>query len=164
MVISDFNIICLAQKGAELFNSKMIKSTANNLNVKKVLTYIGWNIFQGFKGIWYEIYPKNRESKDYQYDQEFFDLDYKSTIYSDKLIALKNKRNRVICVKEYEKDILNIIDFYLEKSPIHRICVMIRVQDKEEEAILGTMSRKEFVYKLKNEELCYNVAYIVSLD
>lgn len=40
MVISDFNIICLAQKGAELFNSKMIKSTANNLNVKKVLTYI----------------------------------------------------------------------------------------------------------------------------
>lgn len=105
MVISDFNIICLAQKGAELFNSKMIKSTANNLNVKKVLTYIGWNIFQGFKGIWYEIYSKNRESKDYQYDQEFFDLDYKSTIYSDKLIALKNKRNRVICVKEYERHI-----------------------------------------------------------
>lgn len=163
MVISDFNIICLAQKEAELFNSKAINSKANNLNVKKVLTYIGWNIFQGFKGIWYEIYPKNRELKDYQYDQEFFDLDYKTTIYSDKLIALKNKRNRVICVEEYEKDILNIIDFYLKKSPIHRICVMIRVQDKEE-AILGTMSRKEFVYKLKKEELCYNVAYIVSLD
>ena len=36
MVISDFNIICLAQKGAELFNSKMIKSTANNLNVISV--------------------------------------------------------------------------------------------------------------------------------
>lgn len=152
-----------AQKEAELFNSKAIKSKANNLNVKKVLTYIGWNIFQGFKGIWYEIYPKNRELKDYQYDQEFFDLDYKTTIYSDKLIALKNKRNRVICVEEYEKDILNIIDFYLKKSPIHRICVMIRVQDKEEEAILGTMSRKEFVYKLRSEELCYNVAYIVSL-
>ena len=94
MVISDFNIICLAQKGAELFNSKMIKSTANNLNVKKVLTYIGWNIFQGFKGIWYEIYPKNRESKDYQYDQEFFDLDYALFLPLPLLLPKKQRKKK----------------------------------------------------------------------
>ena len=164
MVISDFNIICLAQEEAKLFKSETVKSTANDLNGKNVLSYIGWSIFQGFKGIWYEIYPKNRGSENYQYDQEFFDLNYKTAIYSDNVNALKNKRNRVICVKEYEKDILNIFDFYLEKSPIRRICVMIRVQDKEEEAVLGTMNRKEFIYKLKNGELCYNVAYIVSFD
>ena len=164
MVISDFNIICLAQAEPELYNSNTTKVTANNLNEKEVSTYIGWEIFQGFKGIWYEVYPKNRESENYQYDQEFFDLNYKTSIYSDKLIALKNKRNRVVCVEEYKKDILSVMDFYLKKSPIHRICVMIRVQDKEEEAILGTMKRSEFVCNLQNGELCYNIAYIISLD
>ena len=164
MVISDFNIICLGQKEPELFSSKTIKTTATDLNKDGTATFIGWDTFLGFKGIWYEILPNDRESENYRYDREFFDLNYKTTAYVDTLLALKDKRNQLVCEEKYKKDIIDVIDFYLEKSPIKRICVMVRVQDKEEEAILGTMRRKEFVDKLRNGELRFNVLYIVSSD
>lgn len=164
MVIADFNIVCLAQKNADLFHSERIKSTAVNLNSKSVNTYDGWNIFKGLRGFWYDIYPKDRELENYQYDREFFDLSDTSKPYDYTIAALKDKKNKLICIEEYKTQIVNIVDFYLKSSPIHRICFMVRIQDREEEAVLGTLSREEFISKLRDNNLMYNVMYIVSMD
>lgn len=164
MVISDFNIICVNQQNAEYFDCEVIKCDAVNINLKTPNTYANWNILQGFKGIWYDIYPIARNKDNYQYDDEFFDLSYKKDVYDDKIIALQKKKNQLICIEKFRESIISIIDFYLKKSPIKRICFMVRVQDEEVEAILGTLSRKEFISKLKTKELRYNVAYIISSD
>lgn len=164
MVVSDLNIICFNQKNAEYSANERIKCDAIDINIKTPVTYSGWNILQGFKGIWYDVYPKDRIAENYQYDNEFFDIVCIKDTYIDTLNALKVKGNKLICIKKFKQDLIDLIKFYLKKSPIKRICFMARVQDEEVEAVLGTLKKDEFFSKLLNNELRFNVAYIVSSE
>ncbi len=164
MVIADFNIVCLNQKHEDIFDNDVIKCDSTNLNKGKIYTYVGWDFLKCLKGYLYEIYPKARDDANYGYDQEFFDFNHIDKEYDDKITALCEKRGQLLCVKKSEEDVIKIVDYYLDKSPVNRICFMVRIQDKEEEAVLGTMSRNEFVSRLKDGDLRFNVAYIVSLN
>ena len=88
MVVSDLNIICLNQKNAEYSVNERIKCDAVDINIKTPVTYSGWSILQGFKGIWYDVYPKDRIAENYQYDNEFFDIVCIKDTYIDTLNEL----------------------------------------------------------------------------
>lgn len=43
-----------------------------------------------------------------------------------------------------QEDIEKLITFYLKESPIQRILVMGKIQGNDVEAVLGTMTKKNF--------------------
>ena len=89
MVVSDLIIICFNQNYAEYIVNERIKCDAVDINIKTPVTYSGWNILQGFKGIWYDVYPKDRIAENYRYDNEFFDIGCIKDTYIDTLNAQK---------------------------------------------------------------------------
>jgi len=55
---------------------------------------------------------------DYKYDKEFFNLNYIDNNSCAIIEALKTKKNFISCIENKKKLFINLIDFYLKKSPI----------------------------------------------
>ena len=167
-ILSDFNIICLNQEKPEFIEDNTIQYEVCNLNTDEIYHLISnhpplypqWDIFKSFKGIWYYIFPSTWREDTYTTSQDFFNYNFKNMDYSNIVNALKSRHDGMKWSKNRKEDIKKIIDFYLEKSPIKRIFIMCRI-GIDKEAIVGTMTKREFFSKMNRGELRFNVAYIV---
>lgn len=170
-ILADFNIVCLNQEKVKFMESETIHFNFFDLNkndspipqsVDQQRILDDWNtLFQLFKGIWYYIYPKAWVEHTNSEEEDFFDYRHKDKAYSENINVMKHKKDGMLSAPNRQKDIEKLITFYLNESPIKRILVMGKIQSNEAEAILGTMTKKEFLSKLKKGQLRFNVAYIL---
>lgn len=170
-ILADFNIVCLNQEKVKFMESDTIQYDFFDLNkndspipqsVDQQRIMDEWyTLFQLFKGIWYYIYPKAWVEHTNSEEEDFFDYRHKDKAYCENINVLKHKKDGMFSAPNRQKDIEKLITFYLNESPIKRILVMGKIQSNEAEAILGTMTKKEFLSKLKKGQLRFNVAYIL---
>lgn len=163
MVISDFNIICIQQEKAKIYQKDGIGCDyIKNIDVSKGFYADKWQLLNSLKGIWYSFYPMEREEAG-NYNDEFFDLELDENsnqiIFSD---SFNKKKYILICEEKYMNLIKDIISFYLDASPVGYICLLFRIEGDENNAILGPLSKSEFFNKLQNKDLRFNIAYIIS--
>ena len=174
-ILADFNIICLNQEKPEFIEDNTIQYDVVNLNtddiffvgeewkrIDQLRILNGWGaLFKIFKGIWYYIYPSSWKEVNYVPDKDFFDYRSQKNVYATIANVFKYKKDGLLWSKNRQEDIKKIINFYLDKSPIKRIFIMCKVQGNDHEAIVGTMTKREFFSKMNRGELRFNVAYIV---
>ena len=147
-VISDINLICIEQK------VKKDKEFANDfidVECKKNphCYYFEWEILSSIRGMWYQITPKARDLG--VYSNEFFDLYY-------------NRHKSYVVVNETKVNIdfiQNLLEFYLNESPINKVCLMIRLDYQKNQKIKGVIKIKEFLKKLSNNQILFDTAYII---
>lgn len=170
-ILADFNIVCLNQKKAKFMESETIQydffdlnkndsSVPQSVDQQRILDEWG-TLFQMFQGIWYYIYPNSWAERTYLKEEDFFDYRHKEKAYCENINVLKHKKDGMLSAPNRQEDIDKLITFYLKESPIRRILVMGKVQGNDAEAVIGTMTKKEFLSKLKKGQLRFNVAYIL---
>ncbi len=170
-ILADFNIICLNQKKVTLMESDTMRcdffvlnkndtSIPQSIDQQRIMDEWG-TLFHMFQGIWYYIYPNSWAKRTYLEEEDFFDYRHKDKAYCENINVLKHKKDGMLSVPSRQEDIEKLITFYLKESPIRRILVMGKVQGNDVEAVLGTMTKKEFLSKLKKGQLRFNVAYIL---
>lgn len=167
MVVADFNILCLLEESEELFTDMMLNVSSFNMNVSdtEVIYYDSWKVIQSLKGVYYNIEPIDRIRDDYEYENEFFDLLVDKENKNDKYYVNLIKAPYIVKVnRPYKESIINIIDYYIEKSPVNIICVLFRIQGKEEEQVVGIVKRDDFIPMLLNGEIRFNVQYFVGKE
>lgn len=170
-ILADFNIVCLNQKKVTLMESDTMRcdffvlnkndtSIPQSIDQQRIMDEWG-TLFQMFQGIWYYIYPNSWAEHTYLEEENFFDYRHTEKVYCENINVLKHKKDGMLSAPNRQEDIEKLITFYLKESPIRRILVMGKVQGNDVEAILGTMTKKEFLSKLKKGQLRFNVAYIL---
>ncbi len=170
-ILADFNIICLNQKKVTLMESDTMRcdffvlnkndtSIPQSIDQQRIMDEWG-TLFHMFQGIWYYIYPNSWAKRTYLEEEDFFDYRHKDKAYCENINVLKHKKDGMLSAPCRQEDIEKLITFYLKESPIRRILVMGKVQGNDVEAVLGTMTKKEFLSKLKKGQLRFNVAYIL---
>ena len=170
-ILADFNIICLNQKKVTLMESDTMRcdffvlnkndtSIPQSIDQQRIMDEWG-TLFHMFQGIWYYIYPNSWAKRTYLEEEDFFDYRHKDKAYCENINVLKHKKDGMLSAPSRQEDIEKLITFYLKESPIRRILVMGKVQGNDVEAVLGTMTKKELLSKLKKGQLRFNVAYIL---
>lgn len=149
MVVADFNIFCLNQKKKKIFTDTLIN--IDSVEGKNISKFYGekWTVLSAFNGYAYSIYPTN-ENKEYEYTKGFFDLKIKNGL---KYVLLENLD---------KKRISKIIEFYLQQSPIKKICILIRLDWQNDNKIIGTINKDVFLLNLEREHILFNTAYIIT--
>lgn len=151
MVVSDFNIFCLNQRVQKKYINTTIKFDVFKIkNISKLYYGDKWSILWALKGLGYNLYPADKLGQ-YDYSRGFFDL------------FIKDNKKYLILSDLQVKEFAEIIHFYIQQSPIKKICVLIRLDWDNENTILGTFSEEEFLKKLEHRELLFNTAYMVGI-
>lgn len=153
MIISDFNLLCLGSAKIENLN-------LDEINYKVFKNYSrtdnaygnNWQVMNAFKGMWYSFYPKARELGDY--NNEFFDLETRMNPYSRK------EEYFLICEERFKTGILKLINYFIESSPIQRICILFRIENKETSKICCYKERN-FIKNLCLGKLKFNTIYFI---
>lgn len=146
MVISDFNLICLGQPKPHFFQPKgvffeVVDSDEGAYNPE-------WQSLKKESGVWYSIFPVD-DAGTRTYDDEFFDIGKKS-----------EKTFSVVVIEKYKKTLLEIVEYFLEESPIHRIIIMLWLDgDEKQPGICCPLGHfRELLY---NNNLLFGVIYVV---
>lgn len=162
MVIADFNIICLGAKEVDKYSDPIVRIESSDRFRKSTTIYKdNWKIIHLLKGIWYSIEPAQRTFLDYEH--EFFD-------FGNNKINVLSARNRQIgltsvrVLPPYQNLFPKLIEYYVERSPIKAICLLLRLQDLEDEIHYGPMPVSMFLDKLRDDEVMFNAAYFISND
>lgn len=148
MVIADFYIMCLSQIKKNIIETSGVLISSHSIPVKSRKILADECFFaQSLSGIWYSFEPKEREAGDYS--AEWFDLESRNNQY-------------ILVVNEKDKEkVLDIINQYIEFSPIKYIGILFRLQDKKEEKVRGVIRKKQFIEMLLQKKIRYNCLYIV---
>ena len=161
MVIADFNIICLGAKKPDIYVDPRIHTEWNdryNLNSPPYYKD-NWEIVSLFRGIWYSIEPAERLTLNYEH--EIFDLGTKGiNICSSRGREIKLSSVRV--TPPFEGLFPNLIKYYVNLSPIKTICLLLRLQGKEDEIHFGPLNISRFMCMLNEDKVMFNAVYFIS--
>lgn len=148
MVIADFYIMCLSQIKKNIIETSDILISSHSIPVKSKKILKDECVFaQSLSGIWYSFEPKAREVGDYS--AEWFDLEIKNNQY-------------ILVVNEKDKEkVLEMINQYIEFSPIKHIGILFRLQNEKKEKVKGIIQKKQFLKMLLQKKIRYNCLYIV---
>ncbi|MBO5327705.1 MAG: hypothetical protein J6B04_00865 [Clostridia bacterium] len=152
----DFNIICVGARKAKIFiNEAYSIDVMNRDSNKAVKCYVeNWDILNRVQGIWYELWSLNQK-----YDNIIKSTWCLNNICDDK----ENLHGYQLYIEENDKQLVfDILNFYINCSPIKKIIVLFRHQGYETESIKNAMSVNDFLGKLINKEIYGNVGYILS--
>lgn len=149
-VIADFNIFCLNQRIQKkyIINSTIKADGFKIKNISKLYYGDKWPILGAWRGFGYNLYPIDKSGR-YDYSRGFFDL------------FVEDNKKYLILSDLSTEEFAKIIDFYIQQSPIKKICVFVRLDWDNENTVLGTFKKEEFLKKLKQQELLFNTAYLV---
>ena len=153
MVISDFIILVPMQRIRTKFRSPKTQCICHLQSVCRTRNQMQWGyrLFDSIGAMRYTLYPDG----DLIYSQPFFDAKIE--------VADANRYEcKVIVQGQWEKTVVDIINFYLDNSPAGIIGVLFRLDDVEEERVFGVYKKPEFIETLKNGELYFNKEYFVS--
>lgn len=131
-VLMDYNVICIGQREKTSFCSKF--QSVNRL-------YLEFPFLEYIRGMKY---------------QYLFD-------YDEQINLIGDSYSYFCCKRENEREFIKeSIRFYLQKSPIHKIVVLFRLQLDREERITGEISFKQFMKKLESGKVRPNLAYLIT--
>ena len=151
MILIDFGIICREQKRRTVpkhipkvrFESHIRKENSDPM----YYDYYHFEAADKLTGIWYFAWL----SDDIFLEQSFFDIADKGSPW-------------ICAVPEWEDTVREILEFYLRSSPIHKIAVLPRIQDKSENVTHEECSLDEFMEMLRAGDVRWNELYMVSSD
>ena len=146
MILIDFGIICREQKRHTVpkdipkvrFGSYIRKENSGAM-------YYGYYSFEAadkLTGVWYFAWLTD----DIFLEQSFFDIADKGSPW-------------IYAVPEWEETVREILAFYLKASPIHKIAVLLRIQDRSENVTHEECSLDEFMDKLRTGDVRWNELY-----
>ena len=146
MILIDFGVICCGQK-KRIFPRGIpklrFKSSIRKENSGPM--YDEWYHFEAadrLTGIWYLVWL----TEDLFLEESFFD------------IADKGSPN-IYVVPEWEDTVRRVPEFYIDRSPIHRIAVLLRIQDRSENVTHEECTLGEFMEMLKAGNVRWNELY-----
>ena len=147
MVVADYFILAFHQKKIEInTNLNCIIQAHKTPSSKKVLS--NEHLFaQSIAGIWYSFEPIERNEGNYS--AEWFDLD------------VSHRGQRVVLIPKYREKVLDILEHYANSSLDDYIGVLFRIEGKNKEKIVGTLTQQQFRRLLIENKLKYNCMYIV---
>ena len=149
MVVADFNIFCLNQKKKKIFMDAHI--SIDSFKSKNISKFYGekWAILSAFNGYAYNIYPTNK-NREYEYTKGFFDL------------SIENGSKYVLLGNLDKKRLSEMIEFYIQQSPIKKICILIRLDCENDNKIIGTVYKDDFLLNLEKKQILFNTVYIIT--
>lgn len=151
----DINIICVGEHRPKIYKNDVFSIDIMNKNCNKtVKCYVkNWDILNRVQGIWYELWSNKGEHDDI----------IKSTWELKNNKGDKNSGGYQLYIDEANKHLLSdILNFYIECSPIKKVVFLLRHQGYEKENIQNDMPIKEFLNMFVNKKVYGNVAYILS--
>ena len=146
MILIDFGIICREQKRRS--TPKNISKVRFESHIRKANSDAMYDDYYHFEdadkltGVWYLAWLTD----DIFLEQSFFDI--------------ADKGSPWICsVPEWEDTVREILEFYLKASPIHKIAVLPRIQDRSENVTHEECTLDEFMDKLRAGDIRWNELY-----
>ena len=146
MILIDFGIICREQTKRSFPRS--IPKVRFQSHIRRENSDAMYDDFYHFEdadkltGIWYFAWLTD----DIFLEQSFFDIADKGSPW-------------IYAVPEWEETVRAILAFYLKASPIHKIAVLPRIQDRSENVTHAECTLDEFMDKLKAGDIRWNELY-----
>lgn len=160
----DLNILVLEQERPSKFHF-ITRINIKNEYQEKLRYCHKWKYVTGMKGIWYSMGI---------YDAEFDMFTNYPLCYSDFKIKdparmpywikdedIQYSLTPLIIHDEYKEEFKKILEYLLSQSPINKIIFSGAYQGGEKEIICGLLSYSEFITMLENQEILFNVSYII---
>lgn len=148
MILVDFGIICIGQYEKKI--PKLPGRFRFEYYIRKRKSPAMYNDSYHFEtadkltGSWYFVwFPR-----DIIYEKSFFDLSGKH-------------RPWIYVLPEWEETVRQILEFYLEQSPEHRIAVLVREQDRSENISHADCTLDEYMNALRTENIRWNELYFI---
>lgn len=146
MILIDFGVICREQKRRLIpknlpkvrFESHIRKETSDAMYDE----YYHFEAADKLTGVWYLAWLTD----DIFLEQSFFDIADKGSPW-------------IYVVPEWERTVKEILAFYLKASPIHKIAVLPRIQDRSENVTHEECTLDEFMDKLRSGDIRWNELY-----
>lgn len=150
MIWIDFGVICMGQE------EKSVPPEMNNFifeayqrSVDSAPFYIEpykFHTADTLTGYWYKIWLPELIC----YEESFFDISPKGAPY----VGVNPK---------YTIHVKSILEFYINESPVHKIAVLLRVQDFSNDVVHSSCSLDDFIQALKDGNIKWNELYYVYL-
>ncbi|WP_295152932.1 hypothetical protein [uncultured Ruminococcus sp.] len=146
MILIDLGIICLGQTKRTFPRSiPKVRYRSHVRREDSAPMYDEWYHFEAadrLTGIWYLAWLTD----DIFLEQSMFD------------IAEKGSPN-IYVVPEWEDTVRELLGYYLKESPIHRIAVLLRIQDRSENVTHEECTLDEFMEMLRAGDVRWNELY-----
>ncbi|WP_313758001.1 hypothetical protein [Tissierella sp.] len=162
----DIEVLVIEQKGLVPipFVSKI--EVLNELEHDIVMRFTDtWKFMSQLKGIWYSLVKEDDGIKnafllcesDFEIEPEKLPIplwiDNKDVIYN---------LTPLIINKDYISDFEEILKFLLEQSPINTIMFLAKYQGGDYEIVEGILPFNDFIIKLKDRKILFNICYLVT--
>lgn len=138
----------------------------NEIDDKMVLRLEStWKFMSQTKGIWYSLVKEDEGIKNAfllctsDFEKEADDLPIPFWIDNEDSIY---NLTPLIIYKEYLEEFEAISRFLIKQSPTNTILFLARYQGGDHEIIEGTLSLRKFIELLKNNNILFNVCYIIT--
>ena len=151
MIWIDFGIICIGQENASSPPNAMdfcVEGYLRTVDSKPFYNekFYHFSTADKIKGCWYTIWLREPTC----YDESIFDISQKG----------------VPCVEvlpKWTEYVQQFLSFYLQQSPVHKIAVLLRVEDASDDVVHSSCSLENFMQRLKEGEIRWNELYYVQL-
>ena len=148
MILIDFGIICREQTKRTFPRGRSAEKVRFQSHIRREDSYPMYDDWYHFedadklRGVWYFVWL----TKDIILEQSLFDIADKSSPY-------------IYVVPEWEDTVRRILEFYLKASPIHRIAVLLRIQDRSQNVTHDECTLDEFMDMLRAGDVRWNELY-----
>lgn len=164
----EINLIAIEQKSPihlKPVNRVLLHNEIENDEVNRYAEI--WPFFSNTKGILYSLVEEINEG--YYSSFTLCDSDFQTLVPEEMLPNWISKDARENLTPLILKDnlfgeVVNIIEYVLERAPQKRILFQTRYQGGEDEIILGTIKLSKFKDLLEQKQILFNVCYILESD
>lgn len=163
----EINVISVAQERPVVYHCDSQVLLHNEATCEDISRYYRiWPVFSNVRGVFYSIVA--------EMDPGFYsafplcDSDFMNKASNDipSYIpdAVLENLTPLIIKDEFIADVESIIDLLISSSPAKTILFQSRYQDGDFEVIQGTLRKKEFFQRLRQQRIMFNVCYAVTED
>ena len=148
MIWIDFGFICIEQEKASMPIDKkdiLIESYQRTSDSEPFYNEsYNFHTADSLSGYWYNIWLPEPIC----YKESFFDISPKNAPWIE-------------VVPKWTNHVKNILEFYINKSPVHKIAVLLRVQEDSDDVIHKDCKLDDFMQKLTEGNIKWNELYYV---
>lgn len=148
MVVSDINLICVAQKEKSVLHIPGVSVLYFDFNKSNATPVYNdrYKLLKRIRGRWYQLYSLKRDM--YDYSDELLDL------------YIYNTEKRIVFLKEsFKPELINAIDKLICLSSKNTVLFFADLQGYR--TCLKNISFDDFVECLYNGNLLFNTVYII---
>ncbi|WP_198342950.1 hypothetical protein [Paenibacillus rubinfantis] len=160
----DFNVLVVNQREKTILPFSSSISVLNEIDDEDGKRYHTiYPFMTQTSGIWYSLIKEDDGvvyasfcDSDFEHVQEDTALPYWM-----KDEDVKYHLTPLIIKKGYEEDVVKIISYLIEQSPIKTVMLLARYQSEDREIICGVISPEEFWTLLGQGKVLFNTCYII---